>query len=68
MSDLRTSIAHLAAQPADALDRDEALSTFGDFLDALESRFGNEERVVLSRLRDRDAIVDSIKTFLGRGR
>ena len=33
---LRTSIEHLTAQPADALDREEALDVFGDFLDALE--------------------------------
>ena len=46
----------------------EALGTRGDFLDVLRSRFGDDGRVALSRLADRDAIVDSIKTFLGRGR
>ena len=46
----------------------EALGTRGDFYDVLRSRFGSEERVALSRLPDRDSIVESIKTFLGRGR
>jgi 2,3,4,5-tetrahydropyridine-2-carboxylate N-succinyltransferase len=36
MSDLRTSIERLTSRPADELDRDEALSAFDDFLDALE--------------------------------
>ncbi len=40
----------------------------GDFLDALEARFRSHERVALSRIPDRDAIVASIKAFLGRGR
>ncbi len=46
----------------------ESLGTRGDFYDALRARFGSEERVALSRIRDRDAIADSIKTFLGQGR
>ena len=46
----------------------EALGTRGDFYDVLRSRFGSDERVALSRIPDRDAIVDSIKVFLGRGR
>jgi uncharacterized sporulation protein YeaH/YhbH (DUF444 family) len=46
----------------------ESYGTSGDFLEALQSRFGNDERVALSRIPDRDAIVDSIKALLGRGR
>jgi uncharacterized sporulation protein YeaH/YhbH (DUF444 family) len=45
----------------------ESYGTSGDFLDALRKRFNSEERVALSRIPDRDAIVDSIKTLLGRG-
>jgi len=46
----------------------ESYGTSGDFHDALRTRFGDDERVVLSRIPDRDAIVDSIKTLLGKGR
>ncbi len=40
----------------------------GDFYDALLARFSGDERVALSRIPDRDHVVDSIHTFLGRGR
>ena len=43
-------------------------SDLGDFYEALQSRFDDDERVALSRIPDRDAIVDSIKTLLGQGR
>jgi uncharacterized sporulation protein YeaH/YhbH (DUF444 family) len=46
----------------------ETLGTRGDFHDALRARFAGDERVALSRIPDRDAIVDSIKSFLGTGR
>jgi uncharacterized sporulation protein YeaH/YhbH (DUF444 family) len=46
----------------------ESYGTSGDFYDALESRFGDDDRVALSRIANRDSIVDSIKSFLGRGR
>jgi uncharacterized sporulation protein YeaH/YhbH (DUF444 family) len=46
----------------------EALGTRGDFIDILRSRFASDDRVALSRIPDRDAIVVSIKDFLGRGR
>ena len=46
----------------------ESYGTSGDFFEALQSRFSNDERVALSRIPDRDAIVDSIKALLGRGR
>jgi uncharacterized sporulation protein YeaH/YhbH (DUF444 family) len=46
----------------------ESYGTSGDFHEALQSRFADDERVALSRIPDRDAIVDSIKTLLGRGR
>jgi hypothetical protein len=46
----------------------ESLGTRGDFYDALRARFGSDGRVALSRIRDRDAIADSIKAFLRAGR
>ena len=46
----------------------ESYGTSGDFYDALNSRFSDNERVALSRVPDRDAIVESIKILLGRGR
>ncbi len=46
----------------------ESYGTSGDFLDALEAHFAADERVALSRIPNRDAIGDSIRTFLGRGR
>jgi uncharacterized sporulation protein YeaH/YhbH (DUF444 family) len=46
----------------------ESYGTSGDFYEAVQSRFAADERVALSRIPDRDAIVDSIKTLLGRGR
>ena len=46
----------------------ESYGTSGDFYEALQSRFDADERVVLSRIPDRDAIVDSIKCLLGEGR
>jgi hypothetical protein len=46
----------------------EALGTRGDFIDVLRARFAKDERVSLSRIPDRDAIVVSIQAFLGRGR
>jgi len=46
----------------------EALGTRGDFIDILRARFAGDARVALSRIPDRDAIVVSIKDFLGRGR
>ncbi len=46
----------------------ESYGTSGDFFEALQSRYAADERVALSRITDRDAIVDSIKSLLGRGR
>lgn len=41
----------------------------GEFIRSLEGMFGEEhEKLVLSEIEDRDAILDSIKMFLGRGR
>ena len=45
----------------------ESYGTSGDFYEALQSRFAADRRVALSRIPDRDAIVDSIKLLLGRG-
>lgn len=46
----------------------ESYGTSGDFYEALQSRFAGNDLVALSRIPDRDAIVDSIKTLLGQGR
>ncbi len=46
----------------------ESYGTSGDFYEALERHFSGEQRVTLSHIPDRDAIVDSIKAFLGKGR
>ena len=41
----------------------------GDFIHTLEGEFGAEhETVVLSDIPDKDAILDSIKDFLGKGK
>lgn len=46
----------------------ESYGTSGDFYEALQSRFAAEPRVALTRIPDRDGIVESIKGLLGRGR
>ncbi len=46
----------------------ESYGTSGDFHDALSKRLADDERVSLSRIPNRNAIVDSIKAFLGKGR
>ena len=41
----------------------------GEFLGYLQGRFGERhESLVLSEIEDKDAIYESIKTFLGKGR
>jgi sporulation protein YhbH len=40
----------------------------GDFIDALEKEFGSHEKLVVSEIADKDAIYESIRTFLGKGR
>jgi len=40
----------------------------GQFIKDLVAAFADDERVVTSEIPDRDGIVDSIKTFLGKGR
>jgi uncharacterized sporulation protein YeaH/YhbH (DUF444 family) len=40
----------------------------GDFLEAIEKQFGEDDRLVLTEIADKDAIYDSIKAFLGRGK
>ena len=40
----------------------------GQFIKDLRDHFGKDDRVVLSEIRDKDAIVGSIKEFLGRGK
>jgi len=40
----------------------------GQFIKDLREHFGADERVITSEIRDRDAIVGSIKDFLGKGK
>jgi hypothetical protein len=40
----------------------------GQFIKDLKEHFGKDERVVTSEIRDKDAIVGSIKEFLGKGK
>ena len=40
----------------------------GQFIKDLRDHFGKDERVLLSEIRDKDAIVGSIKDFLGKGK
>lgn len=40
----------------------------GQFLKDLQREFSDDERVVLSKIENRDKIIDSIKDFLGKGR
>ncbi len=40
----------------------------GQFVKDLREHLGKDDRVVTSEIKDKDAIVDSIKTFLGKGR
>ena len=46
----------------------ESVYGSGQFIKDLRAEFENEEAVVLSRIPDRDAIMDSIKELLGKGR
>ena len=39
----------------------------GQFIKDLREHFGKSDQVVLSEIKNRDAIFDSIKTFLGKG-
>ena len=40
----------------------------GDFIDSLSKEFGEHEALILSEIPDKDAIYESIKTFLGKGK
>ena len=40
----------------------------GQFIKDLREHLGKDERVITSEIRDRDAIVESIKEFLGKGK
>jgi uncharacterized protein len=40
----------------------------GQFMNDLKANFEEEEAVILSQIADKDAVMGSIKTFLGRGR
>jgi hypothetical protein len=40
----------------------------GQFVKDLREHFSSDERVITSEIRDRDAVVGSIKDFLGKGK
>jgi len=40
----------------------------GDFIDALRKQYGENEKLVLLEIADREGIYDSIKMFLGKGK
>ena len=40
----------------------------GQFIKDLRQHFGDDDKVITSEIKDRDAIMDSIKDFLGKGR
>lgn len=40
----------------------------GQFIKDLRDKFANDDRVATSEIKDKDAIVDSIRTFLSKGR
>jgi len=40
----------------------------GQFIKDLKEHFGEDERIITSEIRDRDAIIGSIKDFLGKGK
>ena len=40
----------------------------GQFIKDLKEHFARDERVVTSEIRDKDAVVSSIKDFLGKGK
>ena len=40
----------------------------GQFIKDLREHLGKDDRVIVSEIRDRDAIVESIKDFLGKGK
>lgn len=40
----------------------------GNFIKELEKAFGDNEKVITSEIQDRDGILDSIQTFLGKGK
>jgi uncharacterized sporulation protein YeaH/YhbH (DUF444 family) len=46
----------------------ESYGTSGDFYDSVERHFKEEDKVTLAHIPDRSAIVDCIKSFLGKGR
>jgi len=46
----------------------ESYGTSGDFFEAVQRHFKGEPRVSTSHIPNRDAVVECIKTFLGKGR
>ena len=40
----------------------------GQYLHDLENRFAEDDKVITSKIPNREAIIDSIKTFLGKGK
>ena len=46
----------------------ESYGTSGDFFEAVQRHFKSDPRVSMAHIPNRDAVVDCIKTFLGKGR
>ena len=46
----------------------ESYGTSGDFFDAVQRHFQNEPKASMAHIPNRDAIVECIRTFLGKGR
>lgn len=46
----------------------ESVYGSGEFIEALNERFADDERLLTSEIENKDAIYDSIKKFLGKGR
>jgi len=40
----------------------------GQFIKDLRENFGDDERIITSEVKDRDAIMGSIRDFLGKGK
>jgi uncharacterized protein len=66
----RAPARHAAPAPREHVRYGQVESPYGSgqFIKDLREHFGEDERVVTSEIRDKDAIMDSIKDFLGKGK
>ncbi len=51
-----------------ATARSRARTASGQFIKDLHEHFPEDERLVTSEIKDKDAIIDSIRDFLGKGK